>query len=229
MSTLRDPATLAGFIDHTILKPDATRADVARLCEEARQYGFASVCVNPVHVAFVADHLAGSPVRTCVVVGFPLGASGAAVKADETSHMVALGADEIDMVIDIGALKEGDVARVRADIAAVRAACAGQTLKVIIETCLLTDAEKELACVIAKEEGADFVKTSTGFSTGGPTVEDIGLMRRVVGPDLGVKASGGIRNTETAFAMIEAGATRLGASASLAIIGANAPKAPAGY
>jgi deoxyribose-phosphate aldolase len=228
MTTLQ-PAELAGLIDHTILKPDATRAEVARLCDEAIAHGFASVCVNPVHAAFVAGRLAGSKVRTCVVVGFPLGANGAAVKAAETAAMLAAGADEIDMVIDVGALKEGDLARVRTDIDAVRAAAKDRVLKVIIETCLLTDAEKETACRIAKDAGADFVKTSTGFSTGGATVGDIALMRAVVGPNLGVKASGGIRDTATALAMVAAGASRIGASAGLAIIGATPPKAPAGY
>lgn len=221
-------ADLAGLIDHTILKPDATRADVARLCDEAIAHRFASVCVNPVHTAFVAGRLAVSSVRTCVVIGFPLGASGASGKADEAARVAALGADELDMVIDVGALKEGDLDRVRADIAAVRAACPGKTLKVIIETCLLTDGEKETACRIAKEEKADFVKTSTGFSSGGATPEDIALMRRVVGPGMGVKASGGIRTTEAALAMVKAGATRIGASSSLAIIGATT-KSASGY
>lgn len=217
----RDPQVLAGMIDHTILKPDATRAEVARLCDEAIAHGFASVCVNGVHTDFVAERLKGSKVKTCVVVGFPLGASGAGAKADEASRAIADGADEIDMVIDIGALREGDLDRFRTDIAAVRRATAGKVLKVIIETCLLDDAQKETACQIAKEVGADFVKTSTGFSTGGATVEDIALMRRVVGPEIGVKASGGVRTAETAWAMVEAGATRIGASAGIAIIGAS--------
>lgn len=217
------------MVDHTILKPDATRAEVARLCEEAIAHGFASVCVNAVHAGFVAGRLKGSSVRTCVVVGFPLGASGAAAKADEALRAIADGADEIDMVIDVGALLEGDLDRFRADIAAVRQATAGKVLKVIIETCLLNDAQKETACRISRELGADFVKTSTGFSSGGATVEDIALMRRVVGPDMGVKASGGVRTAETAWAMVEAGATRIGASASIAIVGGAGKGGPAGY
>lgn len=224
----RDPQVLAGMIDHTILKPEATRAEVARLCDEAIAHGFASVCVNAVHAGFVAGRLKGSKVRTCVVVGFPLGASGAAAKADEALRAIADGADEIDMVIDIGALREGDIDRFRADIAAVRRATTGKVLKVIIETCLLDTAQKETACRTAKELGADFVKTSTGFSTGGATVEDIALMRRVVGPEIGVKASGGVRTAETAWAMVEAGATRIGASAGIAIIGAS-KDASSGY
>lgn len=225
----RTPAMLAGLIDHTILKPDATRAEVARYCVEARTHGFASVCVNPVHTAFVAGQLTGSPVRTCTVVGFPLGASGADVKADEARRVVAAGAEEIDMVIDIGALIEGDLERCRADLAAVRAATAGKVLKVIIEACLLDTARKELACRLSQEAGADFVKTSTGFASAGATVEDTALMRRVVGPLMGVKASGGVRTTEAAFAMLDAGATRIGASASLAIIDAVARSGSSSY
>ena len=217
------------MIDHTILKPEATRTEVARLCDEAIAHGFASVCVNAVHAGFVAGRLKNSAVKTCVVVGFPLGASGAAAKADEAVRAIADGADEIDMVIDVGALREGDLDRFRADIAAVRQATAGKVLKVIIETCLLNDAQKETACRVSKELGADFVKTSTGFSSGGATVEDIALMRRVVGPDMGVKASGGVRTAETAWAMVEAGATRIGASASIAIVGGAGKGGPAGY
>lgn len=228
-NSIRNPEVLAGMIDHTILKPEATRAEVARLCDEAIAYGFASVCVNAVHAAFVAERLKGSKVATCVVVGFPLGACGAAAKADEAARAIADGADEIDMVIDIGALREGDLDRFRADIAAVRQATAGKLLKVIIETCLIDDAQKETACRVAKELGADFVKTSTGFSTGGATVEDVALMRRVVGPDMGVKASGGVRTAETAWAMVEAGATRIGASAGVTIVGGAAKGGPAGY
>lgn len=228
-NSIRNPEVLAGMIDHTILKPEATRAEVARLCDEAIVYGFASVCVNAVHAAFVAERLEGSKVATCVVVGFPLGASGAAAKADEAARAIADGADEIDMVIDIGALREGDLDRFRADIAAVRRATAGKLLKVIIETCLLDDAQKETACRVAKQLGADFVKTSTGFSTGGATVEDVALMRRVVGPDMGVKASGGVRTAETAWAMVEAGATRIGASAGVTIVGGAAKEGLAGY
>ncbi|WAC27755.1 deoxyribose-phosphate aldolase [Ancylobacter sp. SL191] len=224
----RDPRALAGFIDHTILKAEASRAEVARHCDEALAHGFASVCVNAVHAAFVAGRLAGSPVKTCVVIGFPLGAGGAAAKAAEAALAIAAGAQEIDMVLDIGALIEGDLARCRSDLAAVRAATTGTVLKVILETCLLTDAQKEAACRLSREIGADFVKTSTGFSTGGATVADIALMRRVVGPAMGVKASGGVRDAATAWAMIDAGATRIGASASLAIVGGAAP-ATAGY
>ena len=219
---------LASLIDHTILKADASRTEVRRHCEEALAHGFASVCVNGVHAGFVAGLLAGSAVKTCVVVGFPLGAGSGEAKAAETALVVAAGADEIDMVVDIGALREGDAERVAADIAAVRAACQGKVLKVILETCLLDDAQKELGCRLSKEAGADFVKTSTGFSTGGATVADIALMRRTVGPDMGVKASGGIRTAEIARAMVEAGATRIGASASVAIVG-GAPASASGY
>lgn len=228
-NSVRNSQVLAGMIDHTILKPEATRTEVARLCDEAIAHGFASVCVNAVHAGFVAGRLKNSAVKTCVVVGFPLGASGAAAKADEAVRAIADGADEIDMVIDVGALREGDLDRFRADIAAVRQATAGKVLKVIIETCLLNDAQKETACRVSKELGADFVKTSTGFSSGGATVEDIALMRRVVGPDMGVKASGGVRTAETAWAMVEAGATRIGASASIAIVGGAGKGGPAGY
>ncbi|WP_062118166.1 deoxyribose-phosphate aldolase [Aureimonas sp. AU40] len=219
---------LAGLIDHTVLKPDASRADVARRCDEALAHGFASVCVNGVHAAFVAERLRGSSVKTCAVLGFPLGASGAAAKAAEAAWLVGEGADELDMVLDIGALREGDLERVRADIAAVRAASGGRVLKVILETCLLDEAQIVAACRIAAETGADFVKTSTGFSTGGATVEAVALMRRTVGPDIGVKASGGIRTAEVARAMVAAGASRIGASASVAIVDASQEKASAG-
>jgi len=209
---------LAGLIDHTVLKPDASRADVARHCDEALTHGFASVCVNGVHVRFVAERLKNSTVKTCAVLGFPLGASGAESKAREAAFLVEAGADELDMVLDIGALREGDLARVEADMRAVRAACPGKVLKVILETCLLDNAQKEDACRIALEVGADFVKTSTGFSIGGATIDDVSLMRRVVGEALGVKASGGIRDAQTALAMVQAGASRIGASASVAIV-----------
>jgi deoxyribose-phosphate aldolase len=218
MSTPIERAKLASFIDHTILKPDATGVEVERLCAEAREHGFKSVCVNAVQVARVARALDGSGVLTCAVVGFPLGATLPAIKAAEAAAVVAAGAAEVDMVIDIGALKEGRVDAVRDDIAAVRAACRGAVLKVIIETCLLSDEEKRQACRTAKEAGADFVKTSTGFSKSGATVADIRLMRETVGPDMGVKASGGIRTLADALAMIEAGASRIGASASVAIV-----------
>ncbi|GHD12289.1 deoxyribose-phosphate aldolase [Tianweitania populi] len=219
---------LAGLIDHTVLKPDASRADVARHCDEALEHGFASVCVNGVHAGFVAQRLKNSAVMTCAVLGFPLGASGAESKALEAAALVKAGADELDMVLDIGALREGDLARVEADIRAVREACHGKVLKVILETALLNDAQKETACRIAAEVGADFVKTSTGFSTGGATIDDVKLMRRIVGDKLGVKASGGIRDAQTAVAMVEAGANRIGASASVAIV-SGASDAPAGY
>ena len=216
--TSHETTKLAGLIDHTILKPEASRDDVARHCDEALEHGFASVCVNGVHAAFVAGRLKGSAVKTCAVLGFPLGASGAESKAREASALVEAGVDELDMVLDIGALREGDLARVEADIRAVRAACPGKVLKVILETALLDDAQKEAACRIAAEVGADFVKTSTGFSTAGATIDDVKLMRRIVGDALGVKASGGIRDAETALAMVEAGASRIGASASVAIV-----------
>lgn len=225
----RPPARLAALIDHTLLKPDATRAEVARYCAEALTHGFASVCVNPVHVAFVARSLTGSGVHTCAVTGFPLGASGAEAKADEARRVVAAGADEIDMVIDIGAVIEGDIERCRTDLAAVRAATDGKILKVIIEACLLDTAGKTLACLLSRDAGADFVKTSTGFAASGATVADIALMWEVVGPEMGVKASGGVRTTEAAWALIDASATRIGASASLAIIGVTPPAASTAY
>lgn len=219
---------LSGLIDHTVLKPEASRAEVARHCDEAVANGFASVCVNGVHVAFVAARLKGTPVKTCAVLGFPLGASGAGAKAAEAQWLVAQGADELDMVLDIGALREGDLDRVRADMAAVREASAGRVLKVILETCLLDEAQIVAACRIAAEVGADFVKTSTGFSTGGASPDVVALMRQTVGPDIGVKASGGIRTEEAARAMVAAGANRIGASASVAIVGAAKDTAAAG-
>jgi deoxyribose-phosphate aldolase len=213
------PADVAGYIDHTILKPEATPADVAKLCDEAVRYGFAAVCVNSVHIGAVAEALRGSGVKACSVVGFPLGAMSPAAKAEETRIAVADGADEIDMVINIGALKADDMNAVYADIREVVQAARGRAIvKVIIETCLLTDEEKIKACAAARLAGADFVKTSTGFSTGGATAEDVRLMRATVGPDLGVKASGGIRTYEDALRMIGAGATRLGTSAGVSIV-----------
>lgn len=211
-------ADLPRFIDHTILKPDARHEEVLRFCREARENRFFSVCVNPRWIPTVVEALAGSDVAACSVVGFPLGATPTAIKAAETAWVVAAGAREVDMVIDVGALKDGDLAAVQADIAGVKAACGPALLKVIIETCLLTDDEKVTACRLSAAAGADFVKTSTGFSTGGATAADVALMRRTVGDALGVKASGGIRNRETALAMIAAGASRIGASASLAIV-----------
>ena len=211
-------AALAPLIDHTILKPDATVAQVRRFCAEATQHRFHSVCVNPVHVGLVADALAGTGVLACSVVGFPFGATTSAVKAAEAAGAVADGAGEIDMVIAIGALKEGRLDAVRDDIAAVRRACGGGVLKAILETCLLTDEEKRAACRLAREAGADFVKTSTGFSTGGATVEDVALMRVEVGDAMGVKASGGVRSLEVARAMVAAGANRIGTSSGVALM-----------
>ena len=213
-------ASLATYMDHTLLKPEATAADIDRIVAEARQYGTASVCVNPYWVARVAAGLAGSGVKTCTVIGFPLGATSTASKVAETRDATAHGAQEIDMVINIGELKAGNDDAVRSDISAVANAThgAGALLKVIIETCLLSDEEKRRACKLSIAGGADFVKTSTGFSTGGATTADITLMRETVGPELGVKASGGIRTLEAAIAMIEAGATRLGVSAAVSIL-----------
>lgn len=212
-----DTKKLAGMIDHTLLKADATPEAVRRLCAEARQWRFASVCVNGSYVELAARELAGSGVKVCTVVGFPLGAASSAAKAAEARDAVERGADEVDMVLNVGRLKAGDDAYVRDDVAAVRKAAGGRTLKVILETCLLTDAEKERACRICREAGADFVKTSTGFSSGGATEADVALMRAAVGPDRGVKASGGIRTRSDAERMIAAGASRIGASASVAI------------
>jgi len=221
-------SVLAGLIDHTILAADATPSQVTRFCEEAIRYSFCSVCVNSSFVPLVAGLLQGSGVGCCAVVGFPLGAAAAEAKAAEAAWARAAGATEIDMVMAIGALKGGDMETVRRDIALVRAACAGALLKVIIETCLLEDTEKQIASVAAQQAGADFVKTSTGFSRGGATAHDVALLRAAVGPGMGVKASGGIRTREAAEMMIAAGATRIGASASLAIIG-GADFADAGY
>ncbi|MDE6816562.1 MAG: deoxyribose-phosphate aldolase [Lachnospiraceae bacterium] len=205
------------LFDHTILKADATRADVERVCREAAQYGFMSVCVNSFYTAFVAERLKGSGVKVCTVIGFPLGQMSTRAKAAETRIAVEDGADEIDMVINVGALKDRDYETVLTDIRQVKEACGGALLKVIIETCLLAEEEKVKACELAVEAGADFVKTSTGFSTGGAVCEDVALMRRTVGESVGVKASGGIRDTQTAERMVEAGASRLGTSATIAI------------
>ncbi|MBO5491791.1 MAG: deoxyribose-phosphate aldolase [Pyramidobacter sp.] len=210
---------LASYIDHTLLKADATESQIRTLCAQAREFHFASVCVNPRWVALCAQKLAGSGVKVCTVIGFPLGASVSAVKAAETRQAVADGADELDMVISVGDLKAGNNETVQVDIRAVVRAAAGKTVKVIIEACLLTDEEKTRACKLAMAAGADFVKTSTGFSAGGATVADVKLMRAAVGPNFGVKAAGGIRTREQALAMIEAGATRIGASAGVAICG----------
>ncbi len=214
-----DPA-VAALIDHTILKADATRADVLKVCREARDYGFASVCVNGCWTALVAKELAGSQAKVCTVVGFPLGAMSTDAKAAETEIAVRDGAREIDMVIPIGALKSGESEAVKTDIAAVvnAAHAGGAIVKVIIETALLTDEEKRLACRLAKEAGAEFVKTSTGFSSAGATAYDVALMRETVGAQMGVKASGGIRTIEDLRAMVAAGANRIGASASVKIV-----------
>ena len=206
------------LFDHTILKADATRKDVKRVCDEAMAYSLCSVCVNSYYVPYVANLLHGSDVKICSVVGFPLGAMSTRAKALEAKIAVMDGADEIDMVINIGALKDRDYSVVLEDIKAVKEACEDKTLKVIIETCLLNDVEKVKACELAKEAGADFVKTSTGFSTGGAKVEDVKLMRATVGPDMGVKASGGIHDNEFAKELVEAGANRLGTSATIQIV-----------
>lgn len=205
------------LFDHTILKADATRKEVAKVCSEAKEYQFMSVCVNSYYTAFVSQELKGSGVKVCTVVGFPLGQMSTEAKAAETRIAVAAGADEIDMVINVGALKDKEYDVVLKDIREVKEACGKALLKVIIETCLLTDEEKEKACLLAKEAGADFVKTSTGFSTGGATKEDVALMRQAVGEDMGVKASGGIRDRQKAEEMIKAGASRLGTSATISI------------
>ena len=209
---------LAKMIDHTMLKPDATKASIEKLCKEALDYNFASVCVNPSRVAECYSILKDSEVKVCTVIGFPLGATTTAVKVFETEDAIKNGATEVDMVINIGKLKDKDYDFVKEDIQAVVDAAKGKALsKVIIETCLLTDEEKVIACKLAKEAGADFVKTSTGFSTGGATGEDIKLMRETVGEDMGVKASGGVRSIEDAEIMIKNGASRIGASASIEI------------
>ena len=209
---------VAKYIDHTVLSANATREKIEQICKEAQQWHFASVCVNSCWVSLCAKILAKSEVMVCSVVGFPLGAMSTESKAFEAKRAVTEGADEIDMVINIGWLKNHDDDLVLDDIAKVKQACGKKTLKVIIETCLLTDEEKVRACRFAKTAGADFVKTSTGFSTGGAKEADIKLMRKTVGPDLGVKASGGIHTYEEAKAMIDAGATRIGASCGIAIV-----------
>ena len=208
------------MIDHTLLKPDASEAQIKKLCAEAKEYGFKSVCVNPARVALASKELEGSGVLTCCVIGFPLGATLSSVKAFETMAAIADGANEVDMVINVGAAKDGNWELVTSDIRSVVLAAKGKALvKVIIETCLLTDEEKVRACECAMEAGADFVKTSTGFSTGGANAHDVALMRSVVGDKLGVKASGGVRTPEDAKTYIEAGATRLGASNGIKLLG----------
>lgn len=221
---------LSGLIDHTLLKPDATSADIDKLCREAAEWKFASVCVNPTWVALAASTLRGSGVAVCSVVGFPLGANTPDVKQFEARRAIFDGASEIDMVINVGSLKSGDVRLVTDDIRGVVSAChaAGAISKVIIETALLTDEEKVTACTLAKAAGADFVKTSTGFGPGGATAADVALMRRVVGDEMGVKASGGVHDLEQVRTMVAAGATRIGASAGVRIVKESRGEAPAG-
>lgn len=210
---------LSKYIDHTILKPDATKAEIKLICDEAKEYGFFSVCVNSSNVPFVKKELKGTEVKVTAVVGFPLGAMTIEAKAFETKDAVAKGADEIDMVINIGALKDRDLDYLKKDIQAIVEACEGRAIvKVIIETSLLKDEEKILACQAALQAGADYVKTSTGFNGGGATVEDVQLMKKVVGEKLKVKASGGIRDYDMAIKMLSAGASRLGCSASVTIV-----------
>ena len=209
---------LSKYIDHTLLKATASREEIIAVCEEAKKYNTASVCVNSCYAATVAEELRGTGIMTCCVVGFPLGAMSTAAKAEETRLAVADGAEEIDMVINVGFIKGKEWELAEKDIEAVVKASGKAHVKVIIETCLLTDEEKVKACEISQKAGADFVKTSTGFSTGGATVEDVALMRKTVGAAMGVKASGGIHSREEALAMIEAGATRIGASATAAIL-----------
>jgi len=230
------PRENARFIDHTLLKPEATRAQIEQLCAEGRQHGFATVCINPAWVSLCADLLRGCDTRVCTVVGFPLGASVAEVKAYEAALAIQQGASEIDMVMNVGALKSGDYHVVERDVRGVAEVCrrGGAVSKVIIEAALLTDDEKVRACVLARVAGADFVKTSTGFGPGGATAADVALMRRVVGPQMGVKAAGGVRDLKSAQAMIEAGADRIGASVGVKIVqesqgAAPAPAAAAGY
>ncbi|MCD4840163.1 MULTISPECIES: deoxyribose-phosphate aldolase [Neobacillus] len=209
---------IAGMIDHTLLKADVTKDQIIKLAEEAKEYSFASVCVNPTWVKTAAEALKGTNVKVCTVIGFPLGATTPETKAFETKNAIENGATEVDMVINIGALKDKQDDLVEKDIRAVVEAAKGKALvKVIIETCLLTDEEKKRACELSVKAGADFVKTSTGFSTGGATVEDVRLMRETVGPNIGVKASGGVRSREDAEAMVAAGANRIGASSGVAI------------
>lgn len=206
------------FIDHTLLKPEATQEMIDKLCAEAKEHDFMSVCVNPYWVKRSAELLAGTDVKVCTVIGFPLGANTTAAKVAETRDAIANGATDVDMVLNVGALKSGDLETVKQDVAAVKDAAGDILLKVILETGLLTDQEKEIACKLCVEAGADYVKTSTGFGPGGATVEDIALMRKTVGPDIGVKASGGVRGGEAALAMIEAGASRIGTSSGISIV-----------
>jgi deoxyribose-phosphate aldolase len=223
------PREIARRIDHTLLKPDATRTQIETLCAEAREHGFATVCVNPTWVGLCADLLRGSETRVCTVAGFPLGATPGVVKAFEAARVIEDGACEVDMVMNIGALKSGDYRLVERDVAGVAETCraGGALSKVIIETALLSDDEKVKACVIAKAAGADFVKTSTGFASGGATAADVALMRRVVGPEMGVKAAGGVKDLKSAQAMIEAGADRIGASVGVKIVQESRGQKPA--
>ncbi len=206
------------YFDHTVLKPEAVAQDICKACEEAKQYGFASVCVNGRYAALAKEQLQGTDIAVCVTVGFPLGACGSEVKAFEAQKAIEAGADEIDMVIDIGALKDKDYDRVKEDIQAVRSKCEGKVLKAIIEACLLTDEEKIKACELAVEAGADFVKTSTGFGEGGATLRDVALLYKTADGRAKIKAAGGIRDYNTAEAMIDAGAERLGTSATVKIM-----------
>lgn len=209
---------IANMIDHTVLKAFSSKEDVIKVCKEAKEHGFFSVCINPTHIELAKQELQGSKVKVCTVIGFPLGANTSEVKAFETKDAIAKGAHEVDMVINIGALKDKNYDLVCNDIKAVVDAANKEALvKVIIETCYLTDEEKQIACELSVKAGADYVKTSTGFGTGGSTPEDIKLMRDVVGPNVGVKASGGVRTTEDAIKVIDAGASRIGASASISI------------
>ena len=218
---------LSKMIDHTLLKADATTDEIRVLCQEARENRFASVCVNPSQVLRSYECLKGSDVKVCTVIGFPLGATTTKTKVFEAKEAVENGAEEVDMVINVGAVKSGDYDYVKRDIEAVRAAVGGRAiLKVILETCLLTDEEKVRVCAICKMAGVDFVKTSTGFSTSGATIEDVRLMRKVVGPTIGVKASGGVRDAASAKAMVDAGANRLGTSSGVAIISGGAGQSP---
>jgi deoxyribose-phosphate aldolase len=223
LPAVRVPADLCPLIDHTLLAAGAREAEVEVLCREAVAFGFHAVCVNPIHIAFAARQLQGSAVVTCSVVAFPFGATTSHAKATEAERAVRDGAGEVDMVLSLGLLKAGRLEAVRDDVAAVRRASGPALLKVILETCLLTDEEKVLACRLCQEAGADFVKTSTGFGAGGATLDDVRLLRAAVGPAMGVKASGGIRTFEAARAMVEAGASRIGASASVRMVGGAPP------
>jgi deoxyribose-phosphate aldolase len=218
---LASPQSIASLIDHTLLKPETTERDIARLCREAREHSFASVCINPCWVRFAREKVAGSAVRVCTVIGFPLGANVSEVKTGEAKLALSQGAAELDMVQNIGALRFGDLALVKNEVAelAALAHAQGAILKVILETCLLSDEQKTASCRLAMEAGADFVKTSTGFSASGATEEDVRLMRRVVGASIGVKASGGIRSLAALRRMVEAGATRIGTSSGVQILG----------